>query len=232
MPAPARNDAPANGASGSARRATYQDVLDAPPNQVAEIVDGVLYLSARPASPHAFSVTTLSMSLAGAFHHRRRPAGERPGGWWIVYEPELAFGENTLVPDLAGWCVERMPVFPRVARFTLAPDWVCEALSPSTASLDRVKKMDVYAREGVRHLWFVDPDARTLEVFRLDEGGWLRVAAFEGDGEVRAEPFDAVPLDLGFLWPPEEPAEPTPATEAPATEPAPTTEAPATEPEP
>ncbi|MDE2791595.1 MAG: Uma2 family endonuclease [Paracoccaceae bacterium] len=53
------------------------------------------------------------------------------------------------------------------------PDWVCELLSPSTRQLDQSEMRDLYAREGVRHLWFVDPDARTLEAFELREGRWL-----------------------------------------------------------
>lgn len=62
-----------------------------------------------------------------------------------------------------------MPRHPAASEpfLTLAPDWVCEVLSPSTVRLDRVRKNHVYAREGVGHLWFVDPLAHTLEVFVL-----------------------------------------------------------------
>lgn len=124
-----------------------------------------------------------------------------PGGWWILYEPELHLGADVMVPDLAGWRRERMPVVPDVAAFELAPDWVCEILSPSTASLDRMRKMPRYATAGVGHAWLIDPIARGLEVFRNLDGHWLSVAVFEGTQVVRAEPFDAVELDLGLLWP-------------------------------
>src|SRR5207249_2269272 len=97
------------------------------------------------------------------------PGGaDRPGGWWILFEPELHLGENVLVPDHAGWRRERMPLLPDVAAFTLAPDWVCEVISPSTAHIDRGRKLRAYAREQVAHLWFVDPLARTIEVYRLE----------------------------------------------------------------
>jgi Uma2 family endonuclease len=105
-----------------------------------------------------------------------------------------------VVPDLAGWRPERMPEFPDTAFFTLAPDWACEVVSPGTERLDRAKKMPVYARENVSHLWLVNPVARTLEVYRLAEGRWLLLATHEGAARVRAQPFDAVELDLTPLW--------------------------------
>ena len=123
-----------------------------------------------------------------------------PGGWWILDEPELHLGEDILVPDLAGWRRERLPTIPDQAAFTLAPDWVCEVLSPSTGMRDRAYKMPIYAREGVEHVWLVDPHLRTLEVFRRQELGWLLLAVYAEDAVVRAEPFEAVDLDLLTLW--------------------------------
>jgi Uma2 family endonuclease len=177
-------------------RATYEDLLKVPNDKVAEIVDGELYVSPRPAAPHALAASVLGVDLGGPFHLGRGG----PGGWWIVYEPELHLGEDILVPDLAGWKRERMPEFPRTAFFTLAPDWVCEVLSPSTERLDRARKLGVYAREGVASAWLVNPEARTLEVCRRLEERWLLLATHASDARVRAEPFDAVELDLLPLW--------------------------------
>ena len=199
------------------RRATYEDLLAVPDHLVAEIVDGVLYASPRPAPPHALAASGLGYALMGPYHYGRGGGGGGPGGggWWILHEPELHFTPpcrrseggaiEALVPDLAGWRRERMPRLPDTAAFPLAPDWICEVVSPSTAALDRVRKMAVYAREGVRHAWIVDPRARSLEVFRLEDERWLLAAAFEGARTVHAEPFDAEPLDLTLLWLPEEP---------------------------
>jgi Uma2 family endonuclease len=93
---------------------------------------------------------------------------------------------------------------------TLAPDWVCEVLSPSTARLDRARKLPRYHREGVGHVWLVEPLAHTLEVLRREPAGWLLMATFAGEEVVRAEPFDALPLELGLLWlPSPEPGPPS-----------------------
>ncbi len=178
-------------------RATYQDVLDAPPHRVAEIVAGVLHTHPRPAMPHALATSALGNDLAGPFQFGRGG----PGGWWIIDEPELHLGEDILVPDLAGWRRERMPDYPEAAYCTLAPDWVCEVLSPSTRKLDLHGKRPVYARERVGHLWLVDPVDRTLEAFELREGKWVLIATAKDDDPVRIRPFEAVTFSLDDLWP-------------------------------
>jgi Uma2 family endonuclease len=186
--------------------ATYQDLLRVPEHQVAEIVDGELFVSPRPAAPHALAASVLGADLGGPFHRGR----DGPGGWWIVDEPELHLDADVLVPDLAGWRRERMPTFPKTAFFILAPDWICEVLSPSTERLDRARKLRVYARAGVDRVWLVNPTTRTLEVYRRVEERWLLVNAFEGEAVVRAEPFDAIELDLLPLWGETRSAEPAP----------------------
>ena len=183
--------------SAAPRRATYQDVLDAPEHRVAEIVDGTLYTHPRPASPHALASSSLQGDLSSAFQFGRGG----PGGWWIIFEPELHLAEDILVPDLAGWRRERMPDYPDTAYFTLAPDWVCEVLSPSTRKYDLCAKRPIYAREGVAHLWLVEPVARTLEAFELRDGQWVLIATVADADPVCIRPFDAITFSLGDLWP-------------------------------
>jgi Uma2 family endonuclease len=178
------------------KRATYEDVLNAPENKVAEILDGELVLSPRPAPRHSVAHARLIGALGAPFD---QGAGG-PGGWWILIEPELHFGENVLVPDLAGWRRDRLPRMPDEAFFTLAPDWVCEVLSPSTERIDRSRKLRMYAEAGVAHAWLVHPSQRTLEVLRLRDGAWTIVGVWEDAARVRAEPFEAVELELGRLW--------------------------------
>lgn len=181
------------------RREIYAQLENLPEHEVGEIIDGELIVSPRPASRHSRAETAIGGDLFGRFDGP--PDGpERPGGWWILNEPELHLGDDVLVPDVAGWKRERMPVFPHVAAFTQPPDWVCEILSPSTALLDRSRKLVIYAREGVGHLWFVDPLLRTLEIYRLRDGHWVVDATHGGDAAVRAAPFDAVELAMARWW--------------------------------
>ena len=183
--------------SAAKRPATYQDVLDAPPNMVAEIIRGALHLQPRPASPHAFAGSALGMKIGGPFQFD----SDGPGGWWILDKPELHLGEEIVVPDLAGWRRERMPRFPRVPYFTQVPDWVCEVLSPSTRNRDRIDKRDIYGEHGAMWMWLVDPDDRTIEAFEHRPDGWLLLRMLDGDAEVRLPPFDAVGFPLTALWP-------------------------------
>ena len=178
------------------RRATYEDLLRVPDHLVAELIDGELYVMSRPSVPHATAAAELWCDIGPPF---RRGSGG-PGGWIILQEPELHFGGDVLVPDIAGWRRERMPEDPDASYIELAPDWVCEILSPSTRNLDRTIKMEVYARESVRHLWHIDPATRTLDIFRLKSGNWTAVAAFSDEAVVRAEPFDAIEISLARLW--------------------------------
>lgn len=164
---------------------------------MGEIVDGELVVSPRPATPHAVGASALGGTLLPPFQFG--DAGG-PGGWWILFEPELHLSENVLVPDLAGWRRERMPVVPADAFLTLPPDWVCEVLSPTTSRHDRTKKLPIYARVRVQFLWLLDPLAQTLEVFRLDGAHWLLLATHGGSETVRAAPFEAIEINLNRLW--------------------------------
>ncbi len=178
------------------RQATYDDLLEAPPHLVAEIVNGRLVTHPRPAPRHLRASSRLGVKLGDSFD-----IGDNgPGGWWILDEPELHLDSDVLVPDLAGWRCERMPKLPDTAWFELAPDWVCEVLSPGTASSDRSEKLPIYAEQGVGHVWLVDPLLRTLEAFGNTKGQWLLLATLKDADRVTLPPFDALSFDLSLLW--------------------------------
>lgn len=180
-----------------ARPATYQDLLDAPPHMVAEIVGGTLRTHPRPATGHLYAASSLTAEIFGTYGRERGG----PGGWWIIAEPELHLGVDILVPDLAGWRREHLPDYPDAPWIDLAPDWICEILSPSTRRIDLGPKRDIYARDGVSHLWLVDPDARTLEAFALDDGSWRLLATRTEADAIDLPPFAAVTFSLSDLWP-------------------------------
>ncbi len=187
-------------ASPATRLATYEDVLRAPPNKVAEIIAGELILSPRPAGPHVVAATALGEELGPPF--KRGRGG--PGGWIILHEPEVHLADDIFVPDLAGWRRTTMSAVDKdAAFFTIRPDWVCEVLSPSTERYDRAEKIARYARSGTSHAWLVNPLQRTLEALRLSSekpGQWTTLGVFYNDAKVQVEPFEAFELDLAILW--------------------------------
>jgi Putative restriction endonuclease len=176
--------------------ATYADLCAVPENFVAEILGGELYATPHPAFRHVHAASALGVLIGGPFQF----GVNGPGGWLILAEPELHFGADVLVPDLAGWRIERVGDWADAAYLTVAPDWLCEVLSPSTERIDRVKKLRIYAREGVRHVWLLDPRQQTLEILQLEGGPWSLTATHESKARVRATPFDAIELELAKLW--------------------------------
>lgn len=182
--------------------ATYADIEALPPGVNGEILAGELVVSPRPAAPHALAASMLGALLVTPF----RLGVGGPGGWWIIDEPELSLAGDPLydpvISDLAGWRMQTLPEHPDTAQYHVAPDWVCEVVSPSTVRRDRVLKVPFYARAGVRHTWLVDPVAQTLEVFEFGsaEGTYILRLTAAGDERVHAPPFEAVELDLSHLW--------------------------------
>ena len=180
------------------KQTLYDRLMALPEGLTGEILNGQLHTQPRPAGPHALTESNLQIEIGGPFGRGRGG----PGGWWILVEPEIHFvtDREVAVPDLAGWRKERMPEIPEGHRFEVVPDWVCEILSPSTASKDREVKMPIYAHYGVAYAWLVDPKRRTLEAYALDDGAWRLLAEASGTDTVAIAPFDALQLDLGNLW--------------------------------
>ena len=185
------------------RNATYADLEAVPPHLVAEILHGQLVTHPRPTGRHGEVHYSLGLILGGAF---REGIGHL-GGWRFITEPELHLDGDVAVPELAGWRISGIPADPAIdplapVQITLAPDWVCEVLSPSTEKYDRGDKREIYADGGVRHLWLIDPRIATLEVFELVGARWTLIGAFQDDATVRAAPFEAIEFQLGRIWPP------------------------------
>ena len=182
--------------------ATYADIEALPPHVTGEIIYGSLYTQPSPAPRHGAAQNALGAELTNPF--QKGKGG--PGGWIFVTVPELHIDGHVLVPDIAGWRRERMPSMPQKAYIELAPDWICEILSDSTAARDRNEKRAVYGKIGVQFLWLLDPKLKVLECFNLAAGTWLLSGTFSGDTMVRATPFDAIEFYLGDLWPLDDPA--------------------------
>lgn len=188
---------PSSSMSTALRRATYADIEALPEHVTGELIDGVLYTQARPAGPHLIVASGLATALDGPFGL----GVNGPGGWIFIYEPELHFGGDVLVPDLAAWRIERLPLASRREKFfTIVPDWVCEVASPSTSMRDRRVKAPLYARAGVTHLWLVEPVEGRIEAYERRDERWLVAGTWGDDTDARIPPFDAAQLDLARLW--------------------------------
>lgn len=179
------------------RPASRADLDALPPTWRGEVIDGELYAFPRPSAPHALIETSIGGDLNGPFQRGRGG----PGGWWILIEPGIQLlRAPEVAPDLAGWRRERLTSLPHTGSITIAPDWVCEILSTTTRSYDMLVKRPFYAEAGVGHLWYVDPEARTLAVSRLENGRWLELGMFGGEQIVRAEPFEVIEIPLEPWW--------------------------------
>jgi Uma2 family endonuclease len=179
------------------KKAIYEDLFDTPENTTGEIINGELIVTPRPSRRHSLVASSLGYEIGPPYHFGRSGG---PGGWVILDEPEISFGENILVPDLAGWKKERFPIEEPHNWISVAPDWVCEILSPGTAQVDRTEKMPIYAQHQVLHAWLIDPILKTLEVFQFEPGKWIVLGVYAKSAKVRAEPFSEIELDLGLLW--------------------------------
>ena len=179
------------------RRATYADLEAAPEHLVAELIGGELVTHPRPRPRHGIATAELSAELGPKFGRGRNG----PGGWLFIDEPQLALGEDVVVPDLAGWRLPRATFDIDEVNVEVAPDWVCEVLSPSTEHYDRGAKRWIYANAGIAHLWLLDPRAKLLEAFQLTGGKWLLLGAVTHADDVSLPPFDAISFPLANLFP-------------------------------
>lgn len=177
--------------------ATYEDLRALPEHERAELIGGAIVTMPAPMPQHAKPQGSLRRFVGGPFDDDDGAGG--PGGWWIFIEVEVRFGAHVLRPDLSGWRRERLSV-PNVRPIDVVPDWICEILSPSNQAHDRVTKRHIYAEHGVTHYWIVDPEARTLEAFTLENGRWILVGSFDEEAIARIAPFDAVEIPIGRLF--------------------------------
>ena len=189
--------------------ARFEDLQTVPGHLTGEILDGELVVSPPPTAQAVLTRAALNAELA------RRWGGAEGGGsagWWLADGVQVRLGLNALVPDITGWRRQRLQRAPG-AVVDVAPDWVCEILTPSTAIIDRTRKLGLYARHGVAWAWLIEPVHRTVEVLWLEGDEWVVAGNYGGDQKARIPPFDAIELQLGGLWAaPEAPgASPLPA---------------------
>jgi Uma2 family endonuclease len=181
-------------------KTVYDQWLEVADIKIGEIIMGELHVNPRPGPAHANSASELLNQIRDPY--QKGKGG--PGGWVILFEPELHLENDIFVPDIAGWVRERMPEMPQESFFNVTPDWICEVLSPSSAFVDRTKKMPLYDSLGVKYFWLVDPILKTVEVYKNESlqgvSRWFLLNTFSENSKVKAVPFDGIDIDLSYLW--------------------------------
>lgn len=181
------------------RPATSADLARLPEDVSAEIIDGELVKKAMPSFDHGAAQGEIAAQIFGSYN--RRTGGDRPGGWWLATEVEVEYEANQVYRhDLVGWRRETLPQRPSGRFIRTRPDWVAEVLSPTNAGNDLVKKLRTLTRHAVPHYWIVDPEHRTLTVLRWTPDGYLTALTADATEVVRAEPFEAIELNVRMLF--------------------------------
>lgn len=181
-----------------ARRKTLEEWLAAPESARLELIDGELIEKAAPTFEHGLAQSLTAGVIASAFHRRSGGRGG-PGGWWIVTEVDIVLDGRGYRPDLLGFRRERLPSPPTERPVTQRPDWICEIVGESNRAVDTVTKLRRYHQAQVPHYWIIDQLDRTLTVYRHTADGYLVALRAAEHETVRAEPFEAVEIQVGVV---------------------------------
>jgi len=168
------------------RLLTYEDLLaaDRPDGPVPEFIDGQIRHKAAPRPLHSRGQFRVAGALASF-----DPDEPGEAGWWLLVEPDVRLAAHRVVrPDLAGWWRTRLPDLPPGV-IDLAPDWVCELLSPGHEAHDTVTRRTIYLEGGVPWYWIGSPEAHTIEAFEARGGRWVLHGAWTDGDRTRVPPF-------------------------------------------
>lgn len=163
-----------------------------------ELIDGVIVEKAAPLFKHASTQAEITSWVLP--HFRRSPPGGG-SGWWIGTEAHIELAPSRVVcPDVAGWRKDIHPTLPNDWPLRVVPEWVCEVLSDSNRAHDLATKLRLYAEAKIGHYWILDPDARTLTIYRWTDRGYLVALAATVEQVVRPEPFEALEVKVATLF--------------------------------
>lgn len=182
--------------SKDSRSYTYQDYLEMPeePGYSFEILDGVLVKEPAPNVPHQRVSRRLQRILEDYFWEVD-PEGE------VFDAPlDITFGDRTVVqPDLLYVSGTQKDIV-QYTRIDGPPTLVVEIISPSTGRKDRLLKMGIYQRAGVKHYWLVSPEDRSMECFALRDGVYALVASGMDEERVEHPDFSDLVMDLAMIF--------------------------------
>jgi Uma2 family endonuclease len=173
---------------------TYEDLKLIPPDRNRyEIVDGELFVSPAPKTLHQRIVGNLLTALHQ--HVRRHRLGQV-----LVAPVDVVFARGTVLePDVLFVSTSRLHYIGE-DNLSGPPDLAVEVISESTKRLDREVKLKQYALYEVSEYWLVDPEGKSVEVFRL-KGKEYELAGRLGFGDTLTSPlFPGLKLSVASLW--------------------------------
>lgn len=180
---------------------TFADVLTWDENERIEIINGEAFMMAPPSSVHQEIVAELTRQFGNYLEGKRCKVYPAPFGVRLFErDGESPEDVDTMVePDLSIVC-DRNKIDKHGCKG--APDLVVEVLSPSSLRHDRLVKLGLYQRAGVREYWIVDPEYKSVQVFIQDGGSSLRISEEYGREDVaRVNVLEGCFIDLGKVFP-------------------------------
>ena len=177
---------------------TYEDYKSLPESETKryELLGGDLVLVPSPTEYH--------QRISGNLEFVLRQFVREKGLGRVYHAPlDVVLGEGeereVVQPDIFFISKERSQIIAE-EEIRGAPDLVIEITSPATEDRDRHYKKTLYARHGVREYWIVDPEARTVEVFALEEKGFESVRAYEAGEALRSPLLEGLEMSLNEVF--------------------------------
>jgi len=172
---------------------TYEDYALLPEGAPYQLIGGKLVMTPAPTTYHQSISMRLELKLATFVL-------EKDLGM-VYYAPiDVYLGEKeTYQPDIIFIAKDRRHII-EPAKINGAPDLVIEILSPSTAYYDLKEKFKVYARQGVKEYWIVDPNDQSIEVYQGEEGKFKQTQRIEKEGKVKSKVLPGFEAEISDIF--------------------------------
>ncbi|MCS7036939.1 MAG: Uma2 family endonuclease [Saprospiraceae bacterium] len=162
---------------------------------IYELIQGEIMRRASPNTPHQLVSGALFL-LMGNFN------AQKQAGYLFHVPYDVYFDEHNagIQPDILFVRRERSSILREDNGVVGAPDLIVEILSKSTVARDRGIKKDLYEQFGVREYWIVDPQARSIEVYALENDRYRLVDYAAEEGTVASKVLEGLTVEVGEVY--------------------------------
>ena len=181
------------------RKYTYADYLKFPNYERWEIIDGIPYMQAAPTWQHQSISRELMLQFGGYLSNSQCQVFAAPFDLRLAeLEEKDEDVANVYQPDLLVICDKSKL---KGTGYYGVPSMVIEILSPSTVRHDRLLKFNIYEKFGVKEYWIVEPDAKLVSVFVLqDNNRYGRTELYTETDNVTVSIFPDLVIDLSKVF--------------------------------